>query len=254
MKGIRTGLLILKGEVMNDIDPRTKLLQVLILSTLALIYNEIHILSLITLAAIVIAFINNVNLISILVKLKRLLKIIALIALIQSLLTKTGDPLLKIGNLIILTDYGILKSLEFIFRMGIIIISAAIITTSSSREIIQGLIQWHCPYEIAFMVSLAIRFLPVFKEEMTDMITAIQLRGIDLKKVKLNKKIQVYKYILTPITINSVMKAKELAAAMEMRGFRAYPERSSFMVLKMQVHDYIIIVLSMAAAALLIIV
>ena len=236
---------------MNDIDPRTKLVQVLILSTLGLIYNEIYVLSLILFAAVLIALINKVNLISILVKLKRLIKIIILIALIQSLLTNMGAPILKIGNLTIFTDYGIIRALEFILRMGIIIVSAAIITTSSSREIIQGLIQWRCPYEIAFMVSVAIRFLPIFKEEMTDMITAIQLRGIELKKVKLNKKIQVYKYILTPITINSVMKAKELAAAMEMRGFRAYPERTSCLVLKMQTIDYVIIVLSITAAFLL---
>lgn len=238
---------------MNDIDPRTKLVQVLILSTLALIYNNLWTLWLILFAAIVIALINNVKLISILIRLKKLIKMVILIVLIQSLLTNTGNPILKIGNITIFTDYGIIKSLEFILRLGIIIVSAAIITTSSSREIIQGLIQWHCPYEIAFMVSVAIRFLPIFKEEMTDMITAIQLRGIDLKKVKLNKKIQVYKYILTPITINSVIKAKELSAAMEMRGFRAYYRRTSYMVLKMQAYDYVIIGLSIVAAFLFII-
>ncbi|HOK48818.1 MAG TPA: energy-coupling factor transporter transmembrane component T [Sedimentibacter sp.] len=238
---------------MINIDPRTKLIQVLILSTLALIYNEISILLIILFTAIIIGFINNVNFISIISRLKKLLKIIFMIALIQSLLTNMGNPLLKIGKLMVFTDYGIIKALEFILRMGIIIVSAAIITTSSSREIIQGLIQWKCPYEIAFMVSVAIRFLPIFKEEMTDMITAIQLRGIDLKKVKFDKKLQVYKYILTPITVNSVMKAKELAAAMEMRGFRAYPKRTSYMVLKMQTFDYILLGLNIGAAILFII-
>ena len=238
---------------MINIDPRTKLIQVLILSTLALIYNEISILLLILFTAIIIGFINNVNFISIISRLKKLLKIIFMIALIQSLLTNMGNPLLKIGKLMVFTDYGIIKALEFILRMGIIIVSAAIITTSSSREIIQGLIQWKCPYEIDFMVSVVIRFLPKFKEEMTDMITAIQLRGIDLKKVKFDKKLQVYKYILTPITVNSVMKAKELAAAMEMRGFRAYPKRTSYMVLKMQTFDYILLGLNIGAAILFII-
>jgi energy-coupling factor transport system permease protein len=187
------------------------------------------------------------------VRLKKLIKIIIIIAIVQSLLTRSGNPILKIGNYTLLTDYGVLKSLEFIMRLSIIIISAAIITTSSSREIIQGLIQWHCPYEIAFMVSVAIRFLPIFKEEMTDMITAIQLRGIDFYKVKLNKKIVVYKYILIPITINSVIKAKELSAAMEMRGFRAYPKRTSYIVLKMNAYDYVTISLSIIAAILFII-
>lgn len=234
-------------------DPRTKLLQVLILSTFALIYNKVSILSLILFASIVIALLHNVNLISIIVRLKKLLKFIILIALLQSLLSRTGNPILEIGSFTLLTDYGVFKSLEFILRLSIIIVSAAIITTSSSREIIQGLIQWHCPYEIAFMVSVAIRFLPIFKEEMTDMITAIQLRGIDLNKVKFNKKILVYKYILTPITINSVIKAKELSAAMEMRGFRAYPKRTSYMILKMNAFDYVTIGLSITAALLFII-
>lgn len=238
---------------MNDIDPRTKLVQVLILSSLALFYNELSILSLILFAALLIALINNVNLVSIIVRLKKLIKTIILIALVQSLLTKTGNPLLKIGNLTLFTDYGLIKSFEFLLRLGIIIVSAAIITTSSSREIVQGLIQWGCPYEIAFMTSVAIRFLPILKDEMTDMVTAIQLRGIDLKKVKFNKKLQVYKYILGPITINALLKAKELAAAMEMRGFRAYPNRTSYMDLKMQKYDYLIIGLSITAGLLFII-
>jgi energy-coupling factor transport system permease protein len=241
----------MEGKFMND--PRTKLVQVLILSTLALIYNDLSTLSLILFTSIAIALLHSVNLISITVRLKKLIKIIIIIAIVQSLLTRSGNPILKIGNYTLLTDYGVLKSLEFIMRLSIIIISAAIITTSSSREIIQGLIQWHCPYEIAFMVSVAIRFLPIFKEEMTDMITAIQLRGIDFYKVKINKKIVVYKYILIPITINSVIKAKELSAAMEMRGFRAYPKRTSYIVLKMNAYDYVTISLSIIAAILFII-
>lgn len=238
---------------MNNIDPRTKLVQVLILSSLALIYNKLSILLVVLLIAILIALSYKINIISILIRLKKLIKVIILIALIQSLLTKIGKPILTIGGVTLFTDHGVLRSLEFILRLGIIIVSAAIITTSSSREIIQGLIQWHCPYEIAFMVSVAIRFLPIFREEMLDMITAIQLRGIDLKKVKLRKKIQVYKYILTPITINSVIKAKELAAAMEMRGFRAYSKRTSYMILEMKTFDYLIIALNVSATMLFII-
>jgi ferredoxin len=95
---------------MNNIDPRTKLIQVLILSTLALIYNEIFVLSIILFAAIMIALINNVNFISVISRFKKLLKIIFLIALIQSLLTNMGNPILKIGNFTVFTDYGILKS------------------------------------------------------------------------------------------------------------------------------------------------
>ena len=225
----------------SKIDPRTKIIIVLTLSTISLIFNDIFTLSVILTVAIFCTIVLKSNLIAILVRIKKIIGVMIAIAVVQSLFTKTGNPIIKLGTVTVVTDYGIVKSLEFVIRLGIIIVSAAIITTSSSREIVQGLVQWKCPYEIAFMVSVAIRFLPIFKEEMTDMITAIQLRGIDLKKIKIKEKIKIYNYILFPIVTNSILKAKELSAAMEMRGFRAYSSRTSYMMLKMGKKDYFII-------------
>lgn len=231
---------------MNNLDPRTKLIIVLVLSSLGIIYSNVAILLFLLIVATVTATICKSNLKSVVFKIRKLIYTLILIALFQSLLTNKGNPIITIGSVNLLTDYGILRSLEFILRMGIIIVSAAIITTSSSREIIQGLIQWKVPYEIAFMVSIAIRFLPILRDEMTDMLIALQLRGIDFKKIKMKEKINIYKYILVPITTNSIMKAKELAAAMEMRGFRAYQSRTSYMVLKMGIRDYLVIASSIA--------
>ena len=234
-------------------DPRPKLVIILLLSTLALIYDDIFILSIILLVSFLIAILIKSDLTAILFKLKKIIILMAAIAIAQSLFIKTGNPIIKLSNITVVTDYGIIRALEFILRISIIIVSAAILTTSTSREIVQGLIQWNCPYEIAFMVSIAIRFLPVFKEEMADMVIAIQLRGIDLKKVRLREKIKVYKYILLPIATNSILKARDLSSSMEMRAFRAYSTRTSYMVLKMQKNDYIVIGLSLMIALLLVI-
>lgn len=229
------------------LDPRTKLTVVLVLSTYALIYNSIKALGVICICSAVIAIAMNSKLVPILFRIKKVLAAMVAIAIVQSVFIKTGDPLLSINNIIFLTDYGLIKSLEFILRIAIIIVSAAIITTSTSREIIQGLVQWYCPYEIAFMASVAIRFLPIFKDEITDMVTAIQLRGINLKKVKINDKLKIYRYMLVPIVINTVLKAKELSAAMEMRGFKAYAQRTSYKSLKMKKIDVLIISISVAS-------
>lgn len=235
-----------------NLDPRTKLVIVIILSTLGLIYKELLILFLILITSIIIAALVRSNLISIVFKLRRILGVLFAIAFFQSVLIKAGEPIISIGNLALITDYGIRKSIEFILRISIIITSSTILTTSSSREIVQALIQLKIPYEIAFMVSIAARFLPLFMEELKDMIVAIQLRGIDLKKVKLIQKVEVYKYIFLPIIINSFLKAKELSAAMEMRGLRAFPYRSSYLVLEMKKIDYIIIVLSIILTIMII--
>lgn len=237
--------------MMSDtkIDPRTKLVVVLLISSISIMSSNLGVLVFLLAASFVVSCAMKSSLAAILARYKKLFGIMAAIAVVQSLFQHTGKPLVTIGNAAIITDFGARRALEFMLRLGIIIVSASIITTSGSREIVQGLIQWNCPYEIAFMTSVAIRFLPMFKEELTDMVTAIQLRGIDLKHVRFKEKLKVYRYILFPIVINSMLRAKELSSAMEVRGFRAYPARTSYMVLKMNKADYAIIIMSVTAAA-----
>ena len=50
------------------------------------------------------------------------------------------------------------------------------------------MIRFGVPYEIAFMVLMAIRFLPVLGEEVRDALTAIQLRGVKIKEIPLGQK------------------------------------------------------------------
>ena len=231
-----------------NIDPRTKLAIVALLSTLGLIYKDLLSLVFILSVAILIALALNSNFISVVSRLKKLLGLILVIAIIQSIFIKEGNSVISPGSLSLLTDIGIMKATEFILRLMIIIVSSVILTTTTSREIIQALIQMGLPYEIAFMVSISIRFLPLFKDEMRDMVVALQLRGIDLKKIKLKEKLLTYKYLLLPITANSILRARELATAMEMKAFRAHPKRTSYKILKMNKIDYLIITISLIGA------
>ena len=109
----------------------------------------------------------------------------------------------------------------------IVIAAAVVMTTANSRDIIQGLIQWKVPYELAFMVTIAIRFLPLLQEEATDTLTALQLRGVNLKKIPILKRLRTYSYLLMPLLTSVLIKARDLSVAMEMRAFRAYPQRTS---------------------------
>ncbi|MFW5649474.1 MAG: energy-coupling factor transporter transmembrane component T family protein [Candidatus Alkaliphilus sp. MAG34] len=224
----------------TNIDPRTKLVIVLCLSTLAVFIKDILFLSGILLVTIIISMIFKVDMLQVLRKTKRLLYVLLAIAIVQSIFSMEGQILIGIGKLTILTTAGFQKGLEFIIRIMIIISSAAIVTTSNSREIVQGLVQWKLPYEIAFMVSIGIRFLPVLTEEIKDSIIAIQLRGVEIEKIPLRKKLHVYSYLFTPILISTIIRAQKLSTSIEMRGFRAYETRTSYMVLKMSYVDYLI--------------
>lgn len=226
------------------LDPRTKLVIVLCFSTLGIGVNKIPFLFGISLLTLIVARLFKVDLRRTFKKIKRLLYVLLFIALVQSIFSQ-GEPLIYIGDLKILTINGVEKALQFILRMFIVISSVTIIGTSSSREIIQGLVQWKLPYDIAFMVALGIRFLPIIRDEIRDSLIAIQLRGIDLKNIPIKERLNIYSYIFMPILVETIIKAERLSIAIEMRGFRAYENRTSFLLLKLSKWDYLIMLLSL---------
>ena len=230
-------------------DPRTKLTVVLCISTLGIIINDIFSLIFILVLTFLIAKFFHVNIKRSFKNIKKLLYLIFIIAIIQSIFSTEGKALLFIGGFKVLSTSGLGKGIQFILRMMIIIFSAAIIGTSNSREIIQGFVQWGLPYDIAFMVALGIRFLPILTEEIKDSLIAIQLRGIEINNIPIKKRISIYSYIFTPILAGTILKAEKLSIAIEMRGFRAYDNRTSYLVLKMSKWDYLIIFISIILTA-----
>ncbi len=227
------------------LDVRTKIILVLCLSTPAVLVQDPYMLAAVLIMSILISIFIGSDLKKISKSLSRIWYIFFTLIIVQSIFTGSGMELLSIGRFTILTSGGIIKGVEFMLRLLIIIISATIMATSNQREIVQGLNQWRVPYEISFMVSIAIRFLPMLAAEIKNTLIAVQLRGIDPQELKFSKRIKLYRYIFSPVLINTVKKAQKLSIAMEARAFRAYPVRTSYMVLKFARIDYIIISISL---------
>ena len=223
------------------LDVRTKIILVLCFSTPAVLIQDSYILLGILILSVIVSLFIGSDLKKVLRTLSRIWYMFFILMLAQSIFNGPGMELLSIGRFTILTSGGIIKGVEFMLRLLIIIVSATIMTTSNQREIVQGLNQWKIPYEISFMVSIAIRFLPMLAEEIKNTLTAIQLRGIDPKELKFSRRIKLYRYIFNPVLINTVKKAQKLSVAMETRAFRAYPTRTSYLVLRFARIDYLII-------------
>lgn len=228
------------------LDPRTKFLMIFSISTLALLFNDLVSLTFLFGVTILVCLIMGVDILHIVFRLKRLIGLVVILVFVQSIFTQTGKPILTIFDRVIIRDEGLIKAFIYFIRISIIVTSAAILSTSTSRELIQGLIQLKIPYEIAFMVSVSIRFLPLLRNELADMIIAVQLRGVNLNKIKMKQKLSLYRYMLLPVLIGSLLKARELSNAMEMRGFRACTTRSSYLLLKLHPFDWVVMALSVA--------
>ncbi|MBS7526895.1 energy-coupling factor transporter transmembrane protein EcfT [Fusibacter paucivorans] len=223
----------------QEFDPRVKLLAATAISTVGVL-SASPVLSLVNfLVGLVMCSIFKVNLLKIIRKMKRFLGVCLALIVIQSLFDRSGSAILLIGKITILTDVGMYRGINYLFRVLIILISGMIISTSSMKATIQGFVQLGLPYEFGFMVGLGIRFLPLLTEEIRNTYVSMALRGIDVNRLPIAKRLAMIGSLFIPIVYATLLRGKALAESAQSRGFVIGGKRSTFEKLKFGKHDYI---------------
>ena len=220
-------------------DPRVKLFFLAGLSTAALILRTPISIAALLVIAVLILLAAGVGPGAIWRKLRGLFGLVAMLFLLQCLFNRSGGPLLVVSGVVIVTDSGFDTALVVCLRLLVVILSALVVAVGEARDYLLALTQCRLPYDIAFMVLAALRFLPMLREEARDVLCAAQLRGLKLKKTSLRKQAGAYISIVIPIVAGAIRRAEQLSVAMEARGFRAYPKRTSMRRLRMGASDWI---------------
>ena len=223
---------------MRDLDPRSKLLMVICISTLAIVYQEPMQLLLVLLVSTLILFLVGADLKKVMQPLRKMLPLLLLLFLVQCIFTRQGAPLLTVYGIGIITDMGLNTGLGVMLRIITIIISAMILLSSSERDFLLALVQWKIPYEIAFMVMVGLHFLPILREEALNVYYAVQMRGTELQKISTSQKFKLYTLIMLPIISGAIHRAEQMAISMEARAFRAFPQRTYMRKLRLKKIDY----------------
>lgn len=233
-------------------DPRTKLAAILCITTLAVLYNAPGPLCLLLIASVILLLFFRIDLRRAWGYLRPFLYLFMLLFVIQVIFSPGGEVLLAVGRVPLITGRGLEAGASVVLRLLVVITVAVLLTTATSRDFVLGLVQLRIPYEVAFMVEVAMRFLPVFREELANVVTAVQLRGVDLKKVPWGQKMELYRSLLFPVVYGALLKARQLSDAMEARGFRAYPRRTYLRRLQLQTLDYTIMLLLLVGTSVLV--
>lgn len=85
-------------------------------------------------------------------------------------------------------------------------------------------------YEIALILSIAIRFIPTILEELERIILAQKARGADLHSINLKRRVQQLMPLMVPLFVSAFRRADELALAMEAKGYSGGAGRSRWKV------------------------
>ncbi len=224
---------------MDKFDPRTKLFGIILTTSLAIYFRDALYLAFLMIGALILCLVFKADYKTFINKLRKFLYLFLFVSLLQVIFVRTGDPLLVLGDFVLATEDGINRGLSMGLRFMIIFSSAAIMAGENSRYVIASLSKLHIPYMFSFMLMITLRFLPVYMESFRDAITSLQLRGINLTKIPMNKRIRLYGHLLLPVVSEAIIKSQELAMAMEARGFGAMKKRSTYLQVKLRTIDYL---------------
>jgi len=99
------------------------------------------------------------------------------------------------------------------------------------------------PFEFAFILTAAMRYVPLIGQKIRNIIDAQRARGIDLRPRI--KNIRNFMALLMPLLVQSFLLSDELALAMESRGFGCRG-RSSLRKYRLTAKEYGIMIVSLA--------
>ncbi|HBA62710.1 MAG TPA: transporter, partial [Lachnospiraceae bacterium] len=208
---------------LHGLDPRVKIVCTLLyLISLFLVQNLLGYL----LAAIFLFMIirsSRVPVKFIVKGLKPIIMLLMITVVFNLFLTKGGKVLLAVGFLVI-TEQGLRTAVFMAIRLIFLIMGASIMTlTTTPNALTDGIERLLKPFgklkvpvhEIAMMMSIALRFIPILLEE-TDKIMKAQLaRGADLESGNIIQKAKAMIPILVPLFVSAFRRANDLAMAME---------------------------------------
>jgi len=131
-----------------------------------------------------------------------------------------------------ITASGFYRGSWVIWQFTLLILSASLLTMTTRpsafvmgmESLLRPLGRWGFPsHDLAMMISLALRFLPTFLEEIDRIRTAQQARGADFRRGNPIRRMRRMYSLALPILIRLFRRADEVATAMEGRGYRRGP-------------------------------
>ncbi len=251
IKDITIGQFYPTDSIIHRLDPRVKLFGTLIfIISLFLAKNPI-----VFILAAVFLFVciglSKVPVKFILRGLKSIFFILA-ISLIFNLFFTEGRVLVRFWKFKI-TYEGIVQAVFMGIRFILLIMGSSLMTlTTTPNNLTDGLekslgflnvikIPVH---EIAMMMSIALRFIPILMEETDKIMKAQSARGADFETGNFIKRVKALVPILVPLFVSAIRRANDLASAMEARCYRGGKGRTKMKPLKYHGRDavsYIVI-------------
>ena len=175
--------------------------------------------------------------------LKVLLPLAAIMLVLQMIFAQGGERLVGF-----VTSEGLVTGSKACLRLlGVALPLVLVLTDTKLTDLANACVEiLHVPYRYAFAFTTALRFVPLFGQEMNAIMEAQTARGVEYDTKNPIKKLQLMLPLCIPLLISSVGKTDATALAAEQRGFYLRTRESSYKRYPLQALDFAAIAVAVA--------
>lgn len=244
----------------HKLDPRTKLLMVIAYIVGVFLVKDLWGFIPVGVFLLAAILVSRVPLKSILKSLKAVLLIVILTAILNVLFYKEGQVLWSWWRISITVE-GLLTALRLALRLVLLVLGTTLLTlTTTPMNLTDGMESLMKPlkyirvpvHDIALIMSIALRFIPILMEEVDKIMLAQKARGAAFDNGNIFKRAKALLPILIPLFVSALRRAEELALALDARCYNATHNRTKMKRLRFGYRDLIAALLTAVLIVLIV--
>ena len=223
----------------HNMDPRAKIVFVIAYIVAIFLADNFFGLAAVTLFLLVAVFLSRVPLGRVLRSVKMILFLVIFTAVLN-LFFYTGEsayePLLQ-WWIVSVTWESIVNTIFLAVRLFLLVLGTSLLTltttpvslTDGIESLLKPLTFIKVPvHELALIMSIALRFIPILIDETNRIISAQKARGADFDTGGLIKRAKTMIPVLIPLLVSAFRRAEELGDAMDARCYRGAKGRTKY--------------------------
>ncbi len=248
LRDITIGQYIPGTSLVHKLDPRTKIISLVLYMIGLFLANNFRGYLLVTFFTVGIILLSQISFLTIIKGMRPLMIIIILTLGMHLFLTK-GDPLWQWG-IFKISEQGLRQGIFMVLRLIYLVTITSLLTLTTTPialtdgiEKVLKLLFIPIAHELAMMMTIALRFIPTLIEETDKIMKAQMARGADFESGGLLSRAKSLIPLLVPLFLSSFRRADDLAMAMEARCYRGGENRTRMKQLVMGSRDYFAFIL-----------
>ena len=245
MRDVAFGQYYPTNSFIHRLDPRTKLLASIVYIVAIFLCTDYYGYAVCFSFLVLMVLVSRIPVKSVLKTVKAVLFVVLVTVIINVLFYAEGR-LLWGWWVIRITEEGLIFASKMAMRLIFLVIATSLVTlTTTPMNLTDGLESLMSPlklirfpvHDVAIIMSIALRFIPSFIEEIDKIMMAQKARGAAFDNGGLIKRAKALLPVLIPLFVSAFRRADELAMALDARCYNATDKRTKMKKLTLSWRD-----------------